>query len=102
MFVARIPPNLRIADLSQNQRAALATAALDLTRQSYQTRGVTNDLGFAQRLKKRGWRFAQYRHWVFDRDGEPCHICAATIQRQDIGGRGLYWCLRCQAGGSLR
>ena len=96
LFVARIPPIVRIADLSQHQRATLASAALDLTRQSYQTRGVTNDPGFAQRLKKQGWRFGRYRHWVFGRDGEQCHICTTTIQRQDIGGRGLYWCLRCQ------
>ncbi len=98
LFVARIPPNLRMAELSQTERASLAAAALDLTRQSYQTRGVTNDLGIAQRLKTQGWRFGRYRHWVFDRDGEPCHVCQTTIQRQDIGGRGVYWCARCQAG----
>lgn len=98
LFVAHVPPNVRIADLSESRRAALAAAALDLTRQSYQTRGVTNDLSIAQRLKKQGWRFGRYRHWVFDRDGEPCHVCRTTIQRQDVGGRGLYWCPRCQAG----
>jgi endonuclease-8 len=97
LFVARIPPNVRIADLNHQQRAALAAAALDLTRQSYQTHGITNDVKLAQRLKKRGWPFGRYRHWVFDRDGEPCHVCQSTIERQDIGGRGLYWCLRCQA-----
>lgn len=101
LFVARIPPNVRIADLGQSERSALAAAALNLTRQSYRTRGVTNDLGLAQRLKKQGWRFGRYRHWVFDRDGEPCHVCQSTIQRQDIGGRGLYWCLRCQNGRGL-
>lgn len=98
LFVARIPPIVRMADLNQSQRSRLAAAALDVTRQSYKTRGVTNDLALAQRLKERGWRFGQYRHWVFDRDGEQCHACQETIQRQDMGGRGLYWCSRCQAG----
>jgi endonuclease-8 len=97
LFVARIPPNVRIADLSSRQRSALAAAALDLTRQSYQTHGITNDIALARRLKARGWTFSRYRHWVFDRDGEPCHICRSKIERQDISGRGLYWCPRCQA-----
>ena len=97
LFVAHVPPNVRIADLSESRRAALAAAALDLTRQSYQTRGVTNDMAIARRLKSQGASYAKYRHWVFDRAGETCHVCAGVIERIDISGRGLYWCTRCQA-----
>jgi endonuclease-8 len=100
LFVARIAPIVRIADLSDPQRRALAAAALDLTRQSYQTHGITNDVTLARRLKAQGWTFGRYRHWVFDRDGEPCHICRTTIARQEMSGRGLYWCPQCQTGPS--
>ena len=78
------------------ERLRLAEAALDLTRQSYRTRGITNDLTIAHKLKKQGVSYGRYRHWVFDRDDEKCHVCAGVIARIDVSGRGLYWCEHCQ------
>lgn len=97
LFVARIHPHARIADLSAVTRQHLAEAALNLTIQSYQTKGITNDLNIARKLKSAGVAFGRYRHWVFDRDGESCHVCAGVLARIDVSGRGLYWCARCQA-----
>ena len=97
LFVARIHPAARIADLSAARRLRLAEAALNLTRQSYRTRGITNDIAIAQKLKSQGVAYGRYRHWVFDRVGETCHACGGVIERIDISGRGLYWCVRCQA-----
>lgn len=97
LFVARIHPSTRIAELSVAKRLRLAEAALDLTRQSYRTRGITNDMAIAQKLKSQGVSYGRYRHWVFDRDGEKCHVCAGAIERINVSGRGLYWCARCQA-----
>lgn len=97
LFVARIHPAARITDLSMLQRRKLANAALDLTCQSYRTDGITNDESLARKLKARGWSYGRYRHWVFDRAGEACHVCAHMIERIDAGGRGLYWCPHCQA-----
>jgi endonuclease VIII len=97
LFVARIHPAARIAELNAAKRLRLAEAALNLTRQSYQTRGITNDMMIVQRLKKQGVSYGRYRHWVFDRDGEKCHVCAGVIERIDVSGRGLYFCMRCQA-----
>lgn len=34
----------------------------------------------------------QPEHWVYHRTGEPCRVCGATIQMQELGGRKLYWC----------
>jgi endonuclease-8 len=97
LFVARIPPSARIAALSGAQKRELAEAGFNLTRQSYQTAGITNDLVIAERLKAAGLPFGRYRHWVFDRAGEPCHRCGTVIARLDLSGRGLYWCATCQA-----
>ena len=96
LFVARINPAARIAELDAAERLRLAEAALDLTRQSYRTRGITNDLTIAHKLKKQGVSYGRYRHWVFDRDDEKCHVCAGVIARIDVSGRGLYWCEHCQ------
>jgi endonuclease-8 len=96
LFAARLHPGLRPIDLSPARRSALALAALRLTRQSYRTRGVTNDTALARSLKARGWSFGRYRHWVFERAGESCHVCGSVISRIDIGGRGLFLCEHCQ------
>ncbi len=98
LFAARLHPAARPADLTPAQRAALARVALRMTRQSYRTRGITNDPQLARRLKAQGLAFGAYRHWVFDRAGAPCHACGHPIVRVDFGSRGLYLCERCQPG----
>ncbi len=96
LFVARIHPHARLIDLNAAQRRSLASAAFELTHQSYQTHGITNDLAIVSKLKKQGLSFGRYRHWVFDRDHENCHVCSGAIERIDVSGRGLYWCAHCQ------
>lgn len=96
LFVARVPPSLRPADCSPVQIQRLAEAAVQLTRQSYRTRGITNDPQLAQKLKAQGWQRRDYRFWVFDRDGQPCHICGATIVKESVSGRRCYYCPTCQ------
>jgi len=99
LFDAGLHPEMRIADLAPDQRLALARSALKLIRRSYRTRGITNDPALAKRLKSQGWSFSRYRHWVFDRAGEPCHRCGHLIRRIEAGSRGLYLCDHCQASG---
>jgi endonuclease VIII len=96
LFVARLHAGTRIATLAPAQRKALAHAALELTRRSYRTRGITCDPALAKQLKAQGLRFGEYRHWVFDREGAACHQCAGTIVRVEASGRGLFLCEHCQ------
>ena len=37
------------------------------------------------------------RHWVYRRAGLPCRVCGTEIALQEMVGRKLYWCPRCQA-----
>ena len=37
------------------------------------------------------------RHWVYKREGLPCRTCGTHIVLEELGGRKLYWCPRCQA-----
>ena len=97
LFVARVHPSLRPMDCTGEQIEALAEAAVSLTRQSYQTRGITNDIALAEKLKAEGQRYRDYRFWVFDRDGRPCYNCGTAIIKDIIGGRRLYYCPTCQA-----
>jgi formamidopyrimidine-DNA glycosylase len=38
----------------------------------------------------------QFAHKVYDREGEPCAGCGGRVRRIVVGGRGTYFCPRCQ------
>ena len=42
-----------------------------------------------------GDRFER-RFYLYQRTGEPCRTCGATVRTQLIAGRNLFWCGRCQ------
>jgi endonuclease-8 len=98
LYVAGLRHEQTLGSLTTAERERLADTSLALTRQSYRSRGVTNDLGQAAALKARGVRFADYRHHVFGRDGQPCWRCDEPIVRTDVAGRGIYFCPTCQPG----
>ncbi len=96
LFVARVHPSLRPVDCSPYQIKQLAKAALNLTRQSYHTKGVTNDLRLVDQLRQAGYTRDEYRFRVFNRDEEPCYVCDTPIIKDMLGGRRLYFCPSCQ------
>lgn len=98
LYVAGLPPDAKLAQLSAPSRDRLASAALELTRRSYRTGGITNDLERAAALKREGVPFGRYRHHVFDRAGEPCWECGTPVQRSSVGGRAVFVCGTCQPG----
>ena len=97
LFVAGVHPMLRPIDCSPEQIEKLATTAVVLTRQSYQTRGITNDLERVAKLKKQGASRTDFRFHVFNRQGQPCYTCGTPIINEKMGGRRLYYCPTCQA-----
>jgi len=96
LFEARLHPAARPGELDAARLDRLARASLGLARRSWRTGGVTNDPVCAAALRRQGEPFARYRHYVFDRAGEPCHACGTTILRETVAGRGLYRCPGCQ------
>lgn len=97
LYVARLRHSDLLGRLSPEARTRLGETAYALTHQAYRHRGVTNDVSRAAALKTEGLSFGRYRHHVFDRQGEACWECAHLIERVDVGGRGIYFCRRCQA-----
>ncbi len=96
LFVAGIHPALRPGDLDRAQRQRLAKAIRRVTRQSYRTRGITNDTKRVARLKAEGLTRSRYRHHVFARGGLPCWSCRSEVERSTLGGRQLFVCPTCQ------
>ncbi|MDJ0654697.1 MAG: endonuclease VIII [Xanthomonadales bacterium] len=96
LFCAGLLPEATIGALSGRERSRLARQIIRITERAYQTGGITNDPKIVRRLKARGWRRSQYRHYAFCRAGEPCHVCAEEIRKHTVAGRRLYTCPHCQ------
>ncbi|MEM1089232.1 MAG: endonuclease VIII [Pseudomonadota bacterium] len=96
LFCAGLPPDCRLADLSDAQVRKLAKQTLLITQRSYETGGITNDPKIAAKLKKQGFKRAALRHFVFARAELPCHRCGTLVRRIEASGRRLYYCPVCQ------
>lgn len=96
LFVARVHPTLRPIDCNDRQISALAQAALKVPRQSYKTKGITNDLKLVKQLKAKGYKRQDYRYWIFGREDRPCYVCNTSIVKEVSGGRRYYYCPYCQ------
>ncbi|MEL6822157.1 MAG: endonuclease VIII [Calditrichota bacterium] len=97
LYVAGVHPSMRPKDCTEEQLDKLAEAALNLTRQSYKTKGITNDLERVKQLKSAGFTRREYRHHVFVRHGLTCYDCEDKIVKEISGGRKYCYCPTCQA-----
>ena len=96
LFVARVHPERRPVDCTEAELKQVAEAAIAVPRQSYVTAGITNDVELANQLKAQGYKRAAYRHWVFNRQHQPCFVCGTPIVKAMSGGRRYYFCPTCQ------
>jgi endonuclease-8 len=102
LFVAGVHPAARPVDLDDAALARLARASVDVTRQAYTEKGVTNDLERVAHLKAAGLTRRRYRHHVFTREGQDCWTCATPVQKMLKSGRRIYWCPGCQPEHAIR
>jgi endonuclease-8 len=96
LYFSRLHPRRRPTDTSPEGLAHLGRFALELSRRSYATAGITNDPEWSAELKRAGEPRRRYRHAVFGQEGSPCPRCGRPIEKRLIGGRRLYLCPGCQ------
>lgn len=96
LHTAGIEPRRKAKDLDDRELRLLAREVLRITRQSYETRGICNDLDRVERLKAQGLTRSRYRFHVYQREGADCYRCGGEILRRNLGGRAMFWCARCQ------
>jgi endonuclease-8 len=94
LFEAGLSPGRRPRELDAAERRRLAAALLAVPRRSYRTRGIERSSGMREDYLTD--TPGAFRFRVFDRAGEPCEACGATIRRDELAGRRLYWCADCQ------
>lgn len=98
LHISGLHPESRLCDLNEEQLERVAQNGLQLTRQSYETAGITNLLSRAKKLAKQGMKFEDYRFNVYRRKGLPCYQCGEKIVKDKFSGRMGYCCLGCQIG----
>lgn len=93
LFRAKIHPQRPAASLSGRQKEALFKEIKDTLREAIKHKGSSVD----QYLQLSGspGGYAKY-HKVYGRQGKPCLICKTPIKRISLGGRGTYFCPKCQ------
>ncbi len=93
MFAARIHPERRADTLTAEEIECLYGAIRQVLAQGIRNRGTT----FSDYLDAEGREGENQEYLrVFRRTGQPCPRCGTPIERTVVGGRGTYFCPRCQ------
>jgi formamidopyrimidine-DNA glycosylase len=93
LFRAGIHPRRRAGSLSADQCTRLRASLIDALSAGLDARGATID-DFRHVDGVRG--SFQDQFLVHLREGEPCGVCASTIVKMVVAGRGTYVCETCQ------
>lgn len=93
LFHAGIRPGRRSGRVSRRDAERLAGAVRAVLERAIASRG-SSLLDYRDADGNAG-EF-QRSLFVYERAGEPCRTCGTPIRRQVIGGRGTFYCPRCQ------
>lgn len=96
LFLSGLAPDLSPGQLSSKQRRKLAETTLATAQRAYQTKGTTTPSELASSLKAEGRPRRDWRFFVYNRAGRPCHRCGRDIKTSNAGGRKLFFCPCCQ------
>lgn len=93
LFRATINPASQASSLSEKQKEKLFKEIKDTLLEAIRYKGSSVDQ-YVQLTGKPG-SYVKY-HKVYDREGKPCFVCKTPIKRISLGGRGTYFCPKCQ------
>ncbi len=96
LFYSGLNVRLHSKELDEKKIRLLAETILNMSRQSYQTAGITNQLSDAKKMMKQGATFEQARFYVFRRQGLPCYRCGSLIEKKSLAGNACFYCPTCQ------
>jgi len=95
LFMAKIDPRRPANSLSDLEIEKLRSTIRDVLTQAVKEGGTTaNDDAYRQ-VNGRIGGFQEYLQ-VYGKTGQPCSDCSGRIERIKLGGRGTFFCPRCQ------
>ncbi|MFA5116423.1 MAG: DNA-formamidopyrimidine glycosylase [Candidatus Omnitrophota bacterium] len=93
LFRARIRPERPAQSLSDKEKNLLFSRIGEVLHEAIRCGGSSVD-DYVRVSGKRGGYAAH--HQVYGRQNEPCRICKTAIKRTILGGRGTFFCPKCQ------
>ncbi len=93
LFRARINPLRQASSLSVQEKVILLKEIKDTLSEAIKHKGSSIDQYI--QLNGQPGGYVRY-HKVYDREGKPCFVCKTPIKRVSLGGRGTYFCPKCQ------
>ena len=93
LFRARIHPGRPASSLSDKEKEKLFKEIKDTLSEAIKYKGSSVDQ-YVQLSGEQGG-YVKY-HKAYDRAGKPCAVCKTPIKRIALGGRGTYFCPKCQ------
>jgi len=93
LFRAMIHPQRPANSLSDKEKEILFREIKDTLKEAIRHKGSSVDQYV--RVSGKPGDYARY-HKVYDRQGKPCLVCKTPIKRISLGGRGTYFCPKCQ------
>ena len=93
LFRAKIDPERCAQGLSDKEKEKLFQVINKVLQEAIHYGGSSVD-DYVRVSGERGG-YARY-HKVYGREGKPCFICKTLIKRTALGGRGTYFCPKCQ------
>ncbi|MFH0738458.1 MAG: DNA-formamidopyrimidine glycosylase [Candidatus Omnitrophota bacterium] len=93
LFRSRINPQTPACELSYKEKDKLLGELKKTLLEAIEHKGSSLDQ-YVQLSGDKGG-YVKY-HKVYGRENEPCFICKTPIKRTSLGGRGTYFCPRCQ------
>jgi formamidopyrimidine-DNA glycosylase len=93
LFRSRIHPERPASSLSDKEKEALFKEIKDTLHEAIEHGGSSVD-DYVQ-LSGRPGNYVKY-HKVYGREGKPCLACKTKINRSVLGGRGTFFCPKCQ------
>jgi len=93
LFRARINPQRQANTLSEREKELLFKEIKDVLTEAISHGGSSVDNYV--RLSGRPGEYVAH-HKVYGKEGKPCPVCGSPVKRISLGGRGTYYCARCQ------
>ena len=93
LFRAKINPEHKACGLKGQEKELLFKSMQDILSEAIRCGGSSVD--DYVRLSGRKGKYARH-HKVYGRENKPCFACKALIKRTVLGGRGTYFCPKCQ------
>ena len=93
LFRAKIDPERPAQNLAENEKEALYKGIKNVLNSAIK-HGGSSVVDYVRVSGKPG-DYARF-HQVYGREGKPCFVCKSPVKRIAQGGRGTYFCPKCQ------